>query len=135
MSFLPITRSAVDCTYKNYSEEMKIRISVPGIGEIGSMTLIAEIGNVNDFSSGDKLASWLGIVPCIYQYADKLRTRSITKSGSENARGILVQIAHAESRSRNSALKPFLIRKKAIIGAGKAIIAHARKIVVLSGTC
>jgi len=126
-----ITRSAVDYAYKNYSEEMKILISVPGIGEIGAMTLIAEIGNVNDFPSGDKLASWLGIVPRVYQSADKLRTSSITKRGSEHARWILVQIAHAASRARNNALKPFFIRKKAIIGAGKAIIALARKIVVI----
>ena len=34
-------------------------MSVPGIGELGAATLIAEIDNFKDFSSGDKLASWL----------------------------------------------------------------------------
>ena len=35
---------------------MKILIYFPGIGEIGAATLIAEIDNLNEFSSGDKLA-------------------------------------------------------------------------------
>ena len=46
-------------------------MSVPGIDELGTATLIAEIGDFNNFSSGDKLASWLGVVPNMYQSADK----------------------------------------------------------------
>lgn len=38
---------------------------------LGKTTLIAEIGNFKDFSSGDNLASWLGVAPDIYQSADK----------------------------------------------------------------
>ena len=41
---------------------MEILMSVPGIGEIGAATLIAEIDNLKEFSSGDKLAFYLGIV-------------------------------------------------------------------------
>ncbi len=41
---------------------MKILIYFPGIGEIGAATLIAEIDNLKEFSSGDKLAFYLGIV-------------------------------------------------------------------------
>ena len=46
-------------------------MSVPGIGELGAAIFIAEIGNFRDFLSGDKLASWLGLVPNVYQSADK----------------------------------------------------------------
>lgn len=49
---------------------MEILISVPGIGELGAATLITEIGNFKDFSNGDKLASWLGVVSNVYQSAD-----------------------------------------------------------------
>jgi transposase len=126
-----ITLSSIDYTYLHYPNEMKILTSIPGIGDIGAMTILAEIGNIQDFSSGDKLASWLGIVPRVYQSADKLRTGSITKRGSEHARWILIQIAHAAARSRNNALQAFYSRKKPIIGAGKTIVALARKIVVI----
>jgi len=126
-----ITRSSIDYAYSQYSREMKILTSVPGIGDVGAMILLAEIGDVRDFSSGDKLASWLGIVPRVYQSADKLHTGSITKRGSEHVRWILTQIAHVAARSRNNALRLFYSRKKPIIGAGKSVIALARKIVVI----
>ncbi len=38
-------------------------MSIPDIGEIGAATLLAEIGNFKDFSSGNMLASWLALVP------------------------------------------------------------------------
>ena len=59
---------------------MKILKSVPGIGNIAAVTLLAENGNFSDFPSGNKLASWLGLVPNVYQSADTLRTGGITKS-------------------------------------------------------
>ena len=106
-------------------------MSVPGIGELGAATLIAEIGNFKDFSSGDKLASWLGIVPNVYQSADKFYNGRITKRGSKTARWILTQIAQAAARKKNSKLKEFFNRKKKSIGYAKAIIALARKIATI----
>ena len=106
-------------------------MSVPGIGELSAAILIAEIGNFKDFSSGDKLASWLGIVPNVYQSADKFYNGRITKRGSKVARWILTQIANAAARNKNSRLKEFYNRKKKSIGHAKAIIALARKIATI----
>ena len=117
--------------YINHKREMEILMSVPGIGELGAATLIAEIGNFTDFSSGDKLASWLGIVPNVYQSADKYYNGRITKGGSKTARWILIQIAQAAARTKNSKLKEFFNRKKKSIGHSKAIVALARKIATI----
>ncbi|AKB45090.1 Mobile element protein [Methanosarcina vacuolata Z-761] len=106
-------------------------MSVPGIGELGAAVLLAEIGDFKDFSSGDKLASWLGIVPNVYQSADKYHNGRITKRGSKVARWILTQIANAAARKKNSKLKEFYNRKKNSIGHAKAIIALARKIATI----
>jgi len=117
--------------YENHKHEMEILMSVPGIGELGAATLIAEIGNFNDFSSGDKLASWLGVVPNVYQSADKFYNGRITKRGSKEARWILTQISQAAARKKNSRLKEFFNRKVKSIGHAKAVIALARKIVTI----
>jgi transposase len=98
--------------YRNHNREMEILVSVPGIGEISAATLVAEIGNFKDFSSGNKLASWLGIVPNVYQSADKFYNGRITKRGSKVARWILTQIAQAAARKKNSRLKEFFNRKR-----------------------
>lgn len=128
---LLLKNSALHFAYKNYPREMGILMSVPGIGEIGAATLIAEIGDINDFPSGDKLAGWLGMVPNVYQSAGKLRTGSITKRGSVHARWILTQIAHAAARCRHNSLRFYYERKSGLIGKAKATIALARKIVTI----
>jgi transposase len=117
--------------YKNHNREMKLLMSSPGVGEISAATIIAEIGDFNDFSSGDKLASWLGLVPNVYQSADKYHNGRITKRGSKVARWILIQVAQAAARKNGSKLKEFFERKKKTIGHSKAIVALARKIVTI----
>ncbi len=113
----------------NCKRKMDILMSVPGIGEIGAITLIAEIGDFNDFSDSDKLSSWLGIVPNVYQSANKYYNSCITKRGSKVARWILIQIAHVvASRTKDNVLRDFFHRKKANIGFNKAIVALAHKI-------
>ena len=106
-------------------------MSVPGIGTIGATTLLAEIGDVNDFSSPDKLTKWAGITPRVYQSADKLHTGSITKQGSKHLRWILVEIAHSCIRTKNTALRIFFDRIFNRSGYKKAIVALARKILKL----
>jgi len=41
-------------------------MSIPCIGEIVAIILVAEIGNFKDFSSGNKFASWLGVDLNVY---------------------------------------------------------------------
>ena len=125
-----LEREIFNYAYGEHKREMEILMSVPGIGELGAATLIAEIENFKDFSSGDKLASWLGVVPNVYQSADKFYNGRITKRGSKEARWILTQIAQAAARKK-SKLKEFFNRKKKSIGHSKAIIALARKIATI----
>lgn len=111
--------------------KLQILMSIPGIGVIGATTLLAEIGDVTDFSSPDKLTKWAGITPRVYQSADKLHTGSITKQGSKHLRWILVEIAHSCIRTKNTALRDFFDRIFSRSGYKKAIVALARKILKL----
>ncbi|MDN7023663.1 IS110 family transposase [Methanoculleus sp. FWC-SCC1] len=110
---------------------IRILTSMPGIGYLAAVTLIAEIGDFTDFSSGDKLASWAGLVPTVHQSADHLRMGSITKRGSRTLRWICVEIAHAAVRTRSSRFYAFFTRKVGQLGFGKAIVAVARKILTI----
>jgi transposase len=111
--------------------DLQIAMSVPGIGFTAATTILAEIGNYRDFSTPDKLASWCGIVPSVYQSADKLLTGSITKQGSKHIRWILVQVAHAAVKKRGSKLRKFFLRVKAKKGYNVAVVALARKILCI----
>jgi len=116
---------------QKYPREYQILITVPGIGDIAAITLLAEIGNFKEFLSGDRLASWVGIVPKVYQSANHIIKRSITKRGSRLARWILIQAAHAAARARNSVLHDWYEVKKTVIGTGKAIVGLARKMITI----
>ena len=55
-----------------------------------------------------------GIVPNVYQSADKFYNDKITKRGSKVARWILTQIANAAARKKNSRLKEFFNMEKEV---------------------
>lgn len=106
-------------------------MSVPGIGYIGATTLLAEVGDIRDIPSPNKLAKWAGITPRVYQSVDKLHTGSITKQGPKHLRWVLIESAHACVRSKNSKIRTFFDRIFARFGYKKDIVVVARKILKL----
>jgi transposase len=126
-----LTNTAFQFARDKYPREFEILYSIPGIGEVSAFTILAEVGNFKEFSSGDKLASWIGMVPGVYQSADHKSKRSITKRGSRLARWIIIQTAHAAAKKKDSVFFDFYESKKEIIGKGKAAVALARKIITI----
>jgi transposase len=112
-------------------DELKIAMSIPGVGFTSASTLLAEIGEIADFKKPEQLAAWAGLVPSVYQSAGKLITGSITKHGSRHIRWILVQVARVIARGRNSKLKRFFLRVKAKKGSNVAVVALARKVLCI----
>ena len=111
--------------------DLKIAMSIPGIGIVSAYIILAEIGNYLDFKTPEQLAMWAGIVPSVYQSADKLITGSITKQGSKHLRWILVQVAHAISHKKGGKLKKFFLKIRAKKGHLVAIVALARKVLCI----
>jgi transposase len=116
-----------------FEEDLRIILSVPGIGLTSAATILAEMGDYRDFSNADKMAMYFGIVPTVYQSAGKLRTGKITKRGSKHMRRILVEVAKAISRTKkDSKLKRFFLR--VLKRSGKkniATVALARKVLCI----
>ena len=101
--------------------------SIKGIGEKSASVLLSVIGNVKDFTSEDKLASYLGIVPRVKDSNETIRHGRITKHGSTLARTTLVQCTLSAKRY-SPYLRNYYERIKRTRGSGKAIIATARKL-------
>src|SRR5512137_2798720 len=112
-------------------EDLRIAMSIPGIGFTSAATILAEIGDFKDFAKAEQLASWAGLVPAVYQSADKLVTGSITKHGSKHIRWILVEVAKAISQTNKSKLKRFFRRVQAKKGYNVATVALARKVLCI----
>ncbi len=101
-------------------------VSIKGIGAKSAAILLSVIGNVNDFEDEDKLASYFGIVPRVSDSNQTQHHGRITKRGSKLGRTTLVQCTLVAIRYSDY-LKSYYTKKKSEKGAGKAIIATARK--------
>jgi len=101
-------------------------VSIIGIGSLSAGILLAVIGEVKDFASADKLASYFGIVPRVANSNETVNHGKITKRGSKTGRTTLVQCALSAIR-KNEYLKKYYEQVKARRGHGKAKIALARK--------
>ena len=94
-------------------EDLNIAMSIPGIGFKAAAVILSEVGDFKDFDKPEQLASWAGLVPTVYQSADKLVTGRITKHGSRHIRRILVEVAQVIARTNKSKLKRFFLRVQA----------------------
>jgi transposase len=112
-------------------EDLTIAMSIPGIGFTAAAIILSEIGDFKDFDKPEQLASWAGLVPAVYQSADKLVTGRITKHGSKHIRRILVEVAQVIARTNRSNLKRFFLRIQAKKGHNVAAVALARKVLCI----
>lgn len=111
--------------------DLAIAMSIPGMGFISATAILAEIGDYTDFENSEKLAAWCGLVPSLYQSAEKVVLGGITKQGSKHIRRMLIQVAYAISRTKNSKLKRFFLRIQAKKGSKVAAVALARKVLCI----
>lgn len=101
-------------------------VSMSGIGSLSAGILLAVIGNVKDFATADKLASYFGIVPKVANSNETVKMGRMTKRGNKTGRTTLVQCSLAAIK-KSDYLKKYYDGVKARRGHGKAKIALARK--------
>lgn len=121
------------CAYceKYFEKELLLLCTIPGIQKLSAMIIIAELGvDLRTFATAAALTGWAGLRPRNDESAKKIRSHKITK-GNKYLRRILVQCAWAASRQKNCWLKSkyeqLCVRKS----SRKAIIAIARKLLVI----
>ena len=102
-------------------------VSIKGIGPRSAAVFLSGIGDVSDFESADKLAAYLGIVPRVNRSNETDNRGRITKQGNKLVRTTLVQCTLIAIRY-SGYLNAYYRRIKERRGAGKAIIATARKL-------
>ena len=111
--------------------DMEIVSSVPGVGSRSAAAILAEIGDAKRFSNGKQIAAWTGLAPSVYQSAGKFVIGSITKQGSKWLRWVMVEVAHAAVRVRDSKMRAFFLRVMAKKGEKTAYVAVARKMLTV----
>jgi transposase len=61
-----LDRQLIRLGKEKYPVQVKLLRSVPGIGMIGALTLITELGDCRRFKQFDQLCSYVGLIPNVY---------------------------------------------------------------------
>lgn len=112
------------------SATAKLLLTIPGVDFVSALTILSSIGDVKRFKSPKKLASYLGLVPSLYESGQTSYKGSITKMGNSLARWTLIQCANSAVRVDHP-LRAFYGRIKKKKGHCVAVTAVARKLVVI----
>lgn len=81
--------------------EVKLAVSIPGIGHILSALIWGEIGTLDRFPSADALVNTTGMVSSLYQSGDLTIQGHITRQGSAWLRWGFITAANAVTRSKS----------------------------------
>lgn len=115
----------------HYKQQIELLETLPGVKKLSAVIIWAELGgNISLFPSAAHLTGWCGLRPKNDESAGKIKSRSITK-GNKYLRRILVQTAWAASRKKDCFFKTKFEQLTIRKGSKKALIAIARKQLVV----
>lgn len=109
-------------------------MSMPAIGRLTALTIIAEVERFDRFSCGGKLASYAGLVPRQRSSGKAVRLGSITNQGSPRLRTALVEAAMRVTDVNAPELYAVVARLTPVCGAKRARVALGRKMLVILWT-
>ena len=118
-------------TASSKSAQIEQLITIPGISATASIAIIAEIGtDMSHFKSAEHICSWAGLSPGNNESAGKRKSTAVTK-GNPYVKSMLCEVAWVIAGKRKTYLSAWYWKLKQKKGAKKAVIALARKLLVI----
>ena len=114
---------------KDFSRQLKILDSAPGVDSLSAISIISEIGvNMGVFGSVKQYLSWVGVVPQNNESAGKKKSTRIGK-GNTWLKPVIVQCANSAIRDKkHPEIREKYLALKKRRGHGKAIVAIAKRL-------
>jgi len=107
-------------------------MTITGVNAMIAISLLAAIGEIGRFASPEKLVSYFGLNPSVYQSGlQPAKHGHISKRGRSHARAMLVEGAWAVAQTPGP-LRAFFLRIKDRRGQQIAAVACARKLAVIA---
>lgn len=110
-------------------EELDIIRSIDGVNNITGSTFLAELGDINNFSSYKHVIAFAGLDPSIHQSGQYEGRSTISKRGNRHLRRVIFLMTLCAVRSKNKFREYFLRRKQEGLPPKKAILATAHKLI------
>jgi transposase len=101
--------------------------TVPGVGPIVALTVLAVFSDVRRFPSAKHAASYAGLVSSTYDSGERVRHGHITRRGSSELRSMLCEAAH-HARRPDHPLNPYFSSLCVRRGYKMAVVAVAHRL-------
>lgn len=101
--------------------------TVPGVGRIVALTVLASFADARRFPSAKHAASYAGLVASTFDSGERIQHGHITRRGSRELRSMLCEAAH-HARRRNNPFQPFFSSVCARRGYKMAVVAVAHRL-------
>jgi len=114
---------------EKYEKRIKLLQTIPGVGLLSAMEILAELQDVNRFFTADQIAAFLGLTPSQYSSGQHVRMGKITHAGNHRLRTRMVECSWIAIRKDPGLNKTYQAIKKRR-GGKRAIVAVSRKLIV-----
>ncbi|MEM3718504.1 MAG: transposase [Candidatus Bathyarchaeia archaeon] len=110
-------------------DDVRLLMTIPGLGYYLALLVKAEIGDVSRFKSGDHLCSYAGLVPSTYNNGGVTRHGGITREGSRWLCWAMVEAAMTHVKYDTSITRSYhrIAERR---GRKTAIVATARRLLL-----
>lgn len=127
---LQLTRKLKKAIVAHFKESYTSLLTVPGIGPIIAMALLAETGDLNRFKNPDEFCSYLGFIPAEQSSSDTIYSIRIQPRCNMHLRPLLIEAAWTSIRR----CPVLLAYYKKHVGKNnkKAIVKVARKLALIA---
>ena len=124
-----ITEVLIETCESLMIEKLDIIRSIDGVNDITGSTFLAEIGDINNFTSYKHIIAFAGLDPSIHQSGQYVGRSTISKRGNRHLRRIIFLMTLCAVRCKNAFREYFLRRKQEGLPPKKAILATAHKLI------
>jgi transposase len=109
--------------------------TMPKVGRIASLTLLAAVDDVHRFASSRKLVGYSGLAPTVRSSGERTQYGSISREGRSELRAVWVQIAHlvaCDTQRSSAPLRRWFNQVARRRGKRTAVVARARRLLVIA---
>jgi transposase len=117
--------------FSQFQGQIDLLDSIPGIDTTAAFSILAEIGtNMSAFPTAQHICSWAGLAPGNFQSAGKSKKQRVVQ-GNNYLKTMLCEVAWVIVNHKKLYLSGWYWRLKQRTGSKKAVVALARKILVI----
>jgi transposase len=127
---LQVTKKLRHSVIVNFKESYTSLLTVPGIGPITAMGILAETGDLNRFKNPDEFSSYLGLVPSEHSSGDTTHSAHLQPRCNTHLRPLLIEASWLAIRTCPTLLAYY--RKHVGKNNKKAIVKVARKLALIA---